>query len=237
MNERVNIHDIPFADRFKGGKMYESLDDLAHLINMEAAAGDKIAQKATDHHTAASIQQDEYAQRWKAMNEAGAEVCTNFAAGRMESPKMDALPAHDRKEVVEIIVEAAKADLAERKAAEKDTEPMEYSELIQAGIAEGILLMLLLLRSRPLRSRVKRRTPRPQPLPVATPSKVMKSTGSSVTSMVASNSRTSTLSRSRATASKLVSSSSKLASPSRPVSGVNGAVATSPVQSVTSARS
>jgi Protein of unknown function (DUF3102) len=41
VNERTNIHDIPFSDRFKGGKMYESLTDLADLINMEADAGDK----------------------------------------------------------------------------------------------------------------------------------------------------------------------------------------------------
>jgi hypothetical protein len=26
VNERVNIHDIPFADRFKTGKLYESLE-------------------------------------------------------------------------------------------------------------------------------------------------------------------------------------------------------------------
>jgi Protein of unknown function (DUF3102) len=38
----TNIHDMPFSDRFKpGGKMYESLTDLADLINMEADAGDK----------------------------------------------------------------------------------------------------------------------------------------------------------------------------------------------------
>ena len=37
MNERTNIHDIPFADRFKGGKMYEAPDALAALVNDEVA--------------------------------------------------------------------------------------------------------------------------------------------------------------------------------------------------------
>src|ERR1700722_6477612 len=126
MTERTmdepNIHDIPFSERFKprSGKLDASLDDLAHLINMEVAAGDKHAQKGEDHHTAASIQQDELDRRQKAMIEASAELCTNFAAGRMESPKMDALPNQDRKEVVEMIVEAFEADKAERKAANRD---------------------------------------------------------------------------------------------------------------------
>jgi hypothetical protein len=41
VNERANIHDMPFADRFKGGKMYEAPDDLAALVNDDdAATGD-----------------------------------------------------------------------------------------------------------------------------------------------------------------------------------------------------
>jgi len=96
------------------GKMYQSLADLAALIRMEEAAGDKFTWKGDDHLLAASIQKDEYDQRRKAMNEATAELCTNFVAGQMEAPKMDALPANDRKEVVDMIVEAHEAHEAHK---------------------------------------------------------------------------------------------------------------------------
>jgi hypothetical protein len=49
---------------------------------------------------------------------------------------MDALPPHDRKEIAKELIETLEADLAQHK---KDTGPMEYSKLIQAGVEEGIL--------------------------------------------------------------------------------------------------
>jgi hypothetical protein len=124
------------------GKMYQSLADLAHLINTEEVEGNRHEQKGEDHYTAASIQQDELDQRQRAMIEAGTELLTNVANGRMESPKMDALPANDRKEVAEIAVEVVEADLAERKAArtpaaeEVNVMDMSFADRIKAVEAE-----------------------------------------------------------------------------------------------------
>jgi hypothetical protein len=113
--DHVNIHDIPFAGRFKTGKLYKSLDDLAALINGEVAAGDQAAKRAEGHAIAASIHQNELDGRQTAMITARTELIRNVAAGRAESNKMDALPPQDREEVVEIVLETAEAYLAERK--------------------------------------------------------------------------------------------------------------------------
>ena len=74
---------------------------------MEAATGDKFAQKAEDHYMAASIQQDEHDRRVEAAVEAVNDVITN-----QDTRKMEALPKHDVKEIVETF----EADLAGCKA-------------------------------------------------------------------------------------------------------------------------
>ena len=146
----------PFANRPKTitperakakptGKMYQSLDDmvaLAALADEQVERADVCMKRADNLRESAAYLQDELEQRQKAMIEAGTERITNVAAGRMESPKMDALPPHDRKEIAKELIETLEADLAQPRSGaqhKKDTEPMEYSELIQAGVEEGIL--------------------------------------------------------------------------------------------------
>ena len=139
----------PFANRPKTitperpkakatGKMYQSLADLAHLINTEDATGWRHEQKGEDHLTAASIQQQEYDERREAMIDAAAELTENFVAGRMESPKMDALPTHDRKQIAGEIIEVLEADLVERKATTLETEALEIVTLLNEGVSRFV---------------------------------------------------------------------------------------------------
>jgi hypothetical protein len=128
--DEPNIHDIPFSDRFKpsADKLYASLDDLASLINEDGVAGDRRVQKAEDHFTAASIQQDELDQRRKARRDAGMALINEAAAhakgedGSNHKAKalLDALPDPDRKEVVNMVIEMATEALAARKATNRD---------------------------------------------------------------------------------------------------------------------